>query len=93
MRNVILSPVMQFNHIFKGGSNYEFESNNKLAKNKDDFLYLLKELLTEKKYPAGCESKYNTVSEIMPGHAYSLLEVNTINIDKEKLDVVKIFNP
>jgi len=33
------------------------------------------------------------VSGIMPGHAFSLLEAKTINIDDEEKDVVKIFNP
>jgi hypothetical protein len=33
------------------------------------------------------------VTGIMPGHAFSLLEVKSIIIDEEKQDVVKIFNP
>lgn len=85
---------MEFKHIIKDENNIEFSFNiNMSTKNKDDFQYILQQLLTEKKYPAGCESNYNTVSGIMPGHAFSLLETNTINIDGEKLDVVKLFNP
>lgn len=53
-------------------------------KNNDDFQYILQQYLTDKKYPAGCESRYSTKYGIMPGHAFSLLETNTINIDGEK---------
>lgn len=97
MRNIILSPVIEFKHIIKDENNIEFtfnnESRNLSTKNKDDFQYILQQFLTDKKYPAGCETNYRTKYGIMPGHAFSLLETNTINIDGEKYDVVKLFNP
>lgn len=48
-----------------------------------------------KKYPAGCESNYyySKKSGIMSGQAFSLLEVKTIDINDDKIDVVKLFNP
>ena len=56
---------------------------------------MLKALFKDKKYPAGCSSNFsgNTHYGIMPGHAFSLLEVNEINIDDQIINVAKIFNP
>jgi len=54
---------------------------------------ILKEYLSDKKYPVGCSSKGTTHHGIMPGHVFSLLEFRSIYIKNEKLDVVKIFNP
>lgn len=97
MRNVILSPVMKFNHDIKS-ENIEFTFNSEETGKKQNltstnFLHKLKEFLTEKKYPTGCESRYNTKYGIMSGHAFSLLEVKTVDINGETLDLVKIFNP
>jgi hypothetical protein len=99
MRNVILCPVMKFKH----EKNYETtivefsfineQTVEKQKLSKHDYLVKLKEFLTVKKYPAGCESNYKTESGIMPGHAFSLLEVKTIDIKGQSFDVLKIFNP
>jgi hypothetical protein len=41
---------------------------------------MLKALFKDKKYPACSSSNFSTHYGIMPGHAFSLLEVNEVDI-------------
>lgn len=94
MRNIILSPVIIFNHENNGQFTFKNERTGKNQKlSKHDYLNKLKEFLTIKKYPAGSASNFKTKYGIMPSHAFSLLEAKRIVINGETLDVLKIFNP
>lgn len=85
MRNVILCPVMKFTHEDDIKFSFINEQNGQKQKlSKHDYLVKLKEFLTVKEYPAGSESKSSTEHGIMPGHAFSLLEVKNVEIKGQK---------
>jgi hypothetical protein len=81
---------MEFRHLkdIKFAINNGEEKDKQPKLSKHEYQKILKDYLSDKKYPVGCSSKGITQHGIMPGHVFSLLEFRLINIKNEKLDVV-----